>query len=150
MFYKTETISILANSNFSGLSNYYNKNETGATVSKVNFNNNHYTKAEIDDIGNGLPTLILNPYTKTEADNLLYTTYPSLSCIADNFYAKTEIDSTLNAYTTSTQLHTDVYKVKTILTLDTYTTTTQLYNGLYSKGYINQLLVQPTTLFEFY
>ena len=104
---KTEINSILANSNFSDLSNYYNKTQIDAIVSNINFSNGHYTKAEIDDIDNELPALIVNTYTKTEVDNLLYTNYPSLSCIADNFYAKTETDSTLSAYTTSTELHTD-------------------------------------------
>ena len=69
----------------------------------------------------------------------------------DNFSSKTEIDSTLSDYTTSVQLHTDLYsKVKTHLIFDTYTTTTQLYDGFYSKGYVNQMLVQSTTLFELY
>ena len=34
--------------------------------------------------------------------------------------------------------------------LDIYTTATQRYDGFYSKGYVNQMLVQSTTLFEFY
>ena len=63
---------------------------------------NHYTKAEIDDTGNGLPTLVLNTYTKTGTDTL-YTNYPSLWFTAA-FYAKTETDSTLSGYTTSTFL----------------------------------------------
>ena len=40
----------------------------------------------------------LNTYNKTEVDTFLYTNYPSLSFTADNFYAKTEIDSTRSAY----------------------------------------------------
>ena len=59
---KTDIHSILANSNFSDLSNYYNKHEIDATVSNINCSNNHYTKAEIDDIDNGLPTLVSNTY----------------------------------------------------------------------------------------
>ena len=79
---------------------------------------------------------MLNTYTKNEVETLLYINYPSLSFIADNFYAKTEFDSTLSAYTTSTQLHTVVYsKVKTNIILDTYTTTTQLY-----KDFVQQRL----------
>ena len=90
---------------------------------------------------------MLNTYTKTEVDNLLYTNYPSLSFIVDNFYSRTEIDSAENDYTTSAQLHTGFYsKVKTHIIVDTYTTTTQLYNGLYSKVYVDKMLVQPTTL----
>ena len=66
---------------------------------------NYYTKSEGDDIDNGLPTLILNTYTKPEVDNLLYTNYPSLSFIVNNFHSKTETDSALSDYTTSGQLH---------------------------------------------
>ena len=109
---------------------------------------NYYTKSEIDDIDNELPTLILNTYTKTEADTLLCINYPSLPFAVDNFHPKTEIDSSLSDYTTSAQLHTAFYsKVKTNLVFDTCTTTTQLYEGVYSKGYVNQMLVQSTTLF---
>ena len=92
---KTKINSILANSTFSDLSNYYNNTETGAIVSNINLSNNHYAKTETDDIDNELSTSILNTYTKTEVDNLLYTNYPSLSFIADNLYAKSETDSTL-------------------------------------------------------
>ena len=69
----------------------------------------------------------------------------------DNFYSKTEIDSSLSDYTASAQLHTDLYsKVKTTIIFDTYTTTTQLYEAFYSKGYVNQMLVQSATLFDVY
>ena len=72
---------------------------------------------------------MLNTYTKTEVDNLLYVNYSSLSFIVDNCYSQTEIDSTLSDYTTPAQLHTDCYsKVKANLIFDTYTTTTQLCN----------------------
>ena len=50
-------------------------------------------------------------YIKNEVDTLLYTNYPSLAFIADIF--QKQIDSSLNGYTTSAQLHTDFYsKVK--------------------------------------
>ena len=134
-----------------GLSNYYTKAEIDTLFSSIDLSI-YYTKPEADDIDNELSTLILNTYTKTEVDTLLYTNYFSLSFIVDNFYSKTEIDSTLSAYTNSTQLHNGFYsKVKTNLIFDTYTTTTQLYNDcFYSKGYVNQMLIQSTTSFEFY
>ena len=47
---------------------------------------------------------MLNTYTKTEIGTLLYTNYPSLSFIVNNFYSTTEIDPTLRYYTTSAQL----------------------------------------------
>ena len=126
-FYKkTEIRSILANQNFSDPNGYYNQTEIDAIVPNINFSNNHYTTAEIYDTVNELSTLILNTYTKTEVDNLLYTSYPSLSLIAGNFYATPEMDSMLSAYTHSAPLHIDLYsKVKTHLILDTYTTTIQ-------------------------
>ena len=34
--------------------------------------------------------------------------------------------------------------------MDTYTTTTQLYHAVYNQVYVNQKLVQSTTLFELY
>ena len=112
---------------------------------------NCYTKSEVGGIDNESPTLNLNPHTKTEVGNLLYTNYASLSFIVNNFYSKTEINSALGGYTTSAQLHTDFYnKVKTNLIFDTYTTTFQLYNDFNSKGYVNRVLVQSTTLVEFF
>ena len=69
----------------------------------------------------------------------------------DNFYSEAEIDSTLSDYTTSAQLHTGFYsKVKTHLIFDTYATTIQRYGDFHSKGYVNQMLVQSITSFEFY
>ena len=131
-------------------SNYYIKKEIGTLFSNIDLSK-YYTKSEIDDTDNELSTLILNTYTKTEVDTLLYTNYPSLSFIVGNVYPKTEIDSSLSDYTTSAQLHTDLYsKVKTNLIFDAYTTTTQLYEGFCNKGCVNQMPVQSTTLFDVY
>ena len=69
----------------------------------------YYTKIEIGDIGNELSALILNAYTKTEVDTLLYANYPSLSFTVDNFYSKTEIVSTLSDYITPTQIDDSCY-----------------------------------------
>ena len=54
----------------------------------------YYTKSEIDDIGNELPTLILNTYTKTEVDTQLtyYTTSSHLQC---NYMTTLSITETL-------------------------------------------------------
>ena len=104
---------------------------------------NYYTKNQVDTLISNIN--LVDYYTKTEVDTLLYTNYPSLSFIADNFYSKTEIDSTLSDYTTSAQLHTDFYsKVKTNLIFDTYTTTTQLYDDFYSKLYIDNMFLTST------
>ena len=146
-YVKTEIDTLISNTD---LSNYYVKAEIDTLFPNIDLSS-YYTKSEVDDIDNELSTLILNTYTKTEVDTLLYTNYPNLSFTVDNFYSTTEIDSTLSGYTTSAQLQTDFYsKVKTNLIFDTYTTTTQLYDAFYSKGYVNQRLVQSTTLFESY
>ena len=46
---KTGIDSILANSNLSDLSSYYNKAEVNAIVSNINFSNDHYTTEEVDN-----------------------------------------------------------------------------------------------------
>ena len=121
---KAEIDTLFPNTDFS---NYYTKTEIDTLFSNIDLSN-YYTKSEVSDIGNEISTLILNTYTKTEVDTLLYTNYPSLSFIGYNFYSKTETDSTLSDYIT----------------------TTQLYDDFYSKGYVNQMLAQSTTLFELY
>ena len=84
-------------------------------------------------------------YTKAEIDTLLYTNYPSILLTAGISYPKSEIDSTLSDYTTSAQLHTDLYsKIKIHPIFDTYTTTTQLYEGFCSDLYIDNMLLTPT------
>ena len=65
------------------LSSYYIKAKIGTLFPNIDLSN-YYTKSEVDGIDNELSTLILNTYTKTEADTLLYANYPSLSFIVDN------------------------------------------------------------------
>ena len=67
---KTEIDAIVANSN---PSNYYNKIEIDAIVSNISSSNDHYTKTEVGDIDNELPTLILNTCTEAEVDTMLFT-----------------------------------------------------------------------------
>ena len=106
------------------LSNHYIKTKFGTIFSNIDVTN-YCTKSEVDGIDNELSTLILNTYTKTEADTLIYTNYNSLSFIVYNFDSKTETAPTLSDYTTTTQLDYDFH----------------------SKGYVNQVLIQSTTLF---
>ena len=59
---------------------YYDKTETDNLLANINPNidlSNYYTKTEVGDIDNGLSTLILNTYTKTDIDDmmLLYDSY---------------------------------------------------------------------------
>ena len=102
MHIKTEIDTLISNID---LNNYHIKTEIYIISSNIDLSN-YYIKSEVDDIDNELSTLILNTYTKTEVDTLLYTNYPSLSFIVDNFYSKAEIDSALSGYTASAQLHT--------------------------------------------
>ena len=69
------------------LSSYYIKTEIDTLFPNTDLSN-YYTKSEADGIDNELPTLILNTYTKTEADTLLHTNCPSLSFIVDNFFIR--------------------------------------------------------------
>ena len=45
----------------------------------------YYIKSDVDDIDNALSAVVLNTHTKTAIDTLFFTSYPSLSFIADNF-----------------------------------------------------------------
>ena len=59
---------------------------------------NFYNEAEIDAIGDELSALILNTYTKTKVEALIYNTN-----LVDH-YTKTEADTQLTNYTTITYL----------------------------------------------
>ena len=63
---------------------YYDKVATDSLFPNIDLNN-YYTKIEVDDIDNELPTLIFNTYTQTEIGTPLYTNYPSLTYIVDIF-----------------------------------------------------------------
>ena len=78
---KTEIDAIAFNGN---LSAYYDKTEVDATVANINFSNTHYTKSEVDDIGNELSALILNTYTKTEIDTAL-SDYSAISYLQGSY-----------------------------------------------------------------
>ena len=88
--------------------NYYDKVTTDSLFSNIDLSN-HYSKVELDDTDNELSALKLNTYTKTKIDTLLYTDYTSLTFFIDNFYSRTEIDSTLSDYITSTQIGASYY-----------------------------------------
>ena len=117
--------------------NFYNKTEAANLITNLNLVN-YYTKNQIDSLIYN--TNLVDYYTKNEVDTLLYTNYPSLTFIADNFYSKTETESSLSGYTTPAQSHIGFYsKAKKNLVFDTYTTTTQLYDDFYSKLYIDNM-----------
>ena len=66
--------------------NYYDNVATDSLFSNIDLSS-YYSKIEVDDIDNERSTLILNAYTTTEIDTLLYTNYPSLTFIVGNFYS---------------------------------------------------------------
>ena len=80
-YFKTKIDILIPNTN---LSNYYIKTKIGTLFSNI-YLSKYYNTSEVDDIDHELSTLILNTYTKTEVDTLLYTNYPSPSFIVDNF-----------------------------------------------------------------
>ena len=87
----------------------------------------YYSKIEVDDIDNGLSTLILNAYTKTEVDSQLtdYTTitylqgsymttlsttealmntYASITLLGNNFYGEAYLDNQISLKANVSQL----------------------------------------------
>ena len=81
-YIRTEIDTLISNIN---LSSYYIKTEIDTLFPNIDWSSYH-TKSEVDDIDNELSALILHTYTKTEVDTCLYTNYPSLSFIVDNFF----------------------------------------------------------------
>ena len=109
--------------------NYFDKVATDSLFPNIDVSN-YYAKIEVDDIDNELSTLVLNTYTKTEVGTLLYTSYPSLSFIVDNFYSETEIDSSLSDCITSTQIDDSYYTKSEIdTTLNLYSPSAQILSN---------------------
>ena len=73
-FYSKAKLSILLDTYYNiteTQANYYDKVATDSLFSNIDLSS-YYSKIEVDDIDNELFTLILNTYTKTEIDTLLY------------------------------------------------------------------------------
>ena len=97
---------------------------------------NHYNKTEIDAVGDELPALTLNTYTKTEVDALIS------NINLTNYYTKTEVDTQLTGYTTITYLQ-DNYMTTLAITktlMNNYATITFIVGNLYSKTEIDSTL----------
>ena len=99
---------------------FYNKPPIDTLISTINdniyiktqidtlFSNialiNYHTKTEIDDLDNGLPTLVLNTYNKSDIDtfstgyyNIEYlNTHICLKATSSNTYTKSEVDNITN------------------------------------------------------
>ena len=88
--------------------NYYDKVATDSLFSNIDLSN-YYSKTEADDIGNGLSTLILNTYTKTEIDTQL-TDYTSITYLQDNYMTTLSItEALMNNYASITLLVDNFY-----------------------------------------
>ena len=73
------------------------------------------------------------------------TNYASVTFIIDHFYSKTEIDSTLSDYITSTQIGASYYTKSEIdTTLSLYSPPAQILSNCYSKLYIDNTFMSPT------
>ena len=70
---------------------------------------NYYTESETNDIDNGLPTLILNIYTKTEVDTQL-TDYATISYLQGNYMTTLSITETLMNNYASITFITDIFQ----------------------------------------
>ena len=142
---------------FGGLdTNFYNKTEIDAIGDELSsLILNTYTKTEVDNVIANIN--LVGYYTKTEIDSQLtdYTTitylqgnymttlaitetlmnnYTTITFLVDNFYSKTEIDSTLSDYITSTQIDDSYYtKPEIDTTLNLYSPYAQILNNFYSK-----------------
>ena len=72
----------------------------------------------------------------------LMNKYASITFIVDNFYSKTEIESTQSGYITSTQIGASYYTKSEIdTTLSLYPPSAQILSNFYSKLYIGNTFV---------
>ena len=88
--------------------NYYDKVATDSLFPNIDLSN-YCSKTEVDDIDNGLPTLILNIYTKTEIDTQL-TDYTSITYLPNNYMTSLLITQALtNNYASISLLGCNFY-----------------------------------------
>ena len=72
-------------------------------------------------------------------------TYATITFIVDNFYSKTEIDSTLSDYITSTQIDASCYTKSEIgTTLNLYPPPAQILSNFHSKLHIDNTFISST------
>ena len=111
------------------LTDYYTKTEIGTTLG--DYSTISYLQ------GNCMTTLAI---TETLMNN-----YAAIAFIIDNFYLKTEIDSSLSNYITSTQIGASYYTKSEIdTTLSLYSPTAQILSIFYSKLYIDNAFISST------
>ena len=90
---------------------------------------NHYNKTEIDAIDDELPASILNTYTITEVEALIY----NINLV--DYYTKTEVDTQLTDYTTVIYLQGN-YTTSLLITqalMNNYASVAVINTNHYSK-----------------
>ena len=97
---------------------------------------NFYNKTEVDAIGDELSALILNTCTKTEVEALIY------NITLTYYYTKTEIDTTLSGYSTSSYLPSNYMTslLKTQTLMNNYASIAPINTNCYSKTEIESTL----------
>ena len=114
--------------------NTYTKPEVEALISNINLTD-YYTKTEIDTSLGDYSTISYlqdNYMTSLLITQTLMNNYASITFIIDNFYSKTEIDTSLSDYYTKSEIDT---------TFSLYSTTSQILSNFYSKLYIDNTFI---------
>ena len=117
--------------------NTYTKTEVEALISNINLTD-YYTKTEIDSSLGDYSTISYlqdNYMTSLLITQALMNNYASITFIIDNFYSKTEIDTTLSDYYTKSEIDT---------TFILYSPASQILRNFYSKLYIDNTFITPS------
>ena len=97
---------------------------------------NYYTKIEIGDIDNGLSTLVLNTSTRTEIDSQL-TDYTTTTYLQGNYMTSISITKTLmNNHTAITLLDDSFYDETYVDNQFSLKADVSELTGLVSTGYL--------------
>ena len=114
------------------------KTEVEALISNISLTY-YYTKTEIDTTLSDYSTITYlqgNYMTPLAITTTVMNNYATITFIANNFYSKTEIDSTLSDYIASTQIAASCYtKSEVHTTSNLYSPSAQILSNLYSKLY---------------
>ena len=110
----------------------------------------YYSKIEVDDIDNGLSTLILNTYTKTEVDTQL-TDYTTITHLQGNYMTTLAITGTLmNNYATMTLLADTFYDKAHLDNRFSLKTDVSQLTGLASTDYLDLKYTNSVDLTAWY
>ena len=139
-FYNKAEIDAIGDGLSALILNTYAKAEVEALISNINLVD-YCTKTEVDtQLTDYTPITYLqgNYMTTLAITETLMTNYATIAFIVDSLYSKTEIDSTLSDYITSTQTDASCYTKSEIgTTLNLYSPSAQILSNSYSKLYID-------------